>query len=167
MLVGTADTTPPASPPGSVTELSVTRLEPDGTPDATFGDNGTVNVSVTGRDTGAAIALQPDGRIVVAGASGGLNSNFAIARLLADGTLDTDFTDTGVMTIDFFGFTDVAEAVAVTDEGRPVDRFIPNRNRVEPVRRTTSSYSSRVRTSEARATVVNFCHTPRFQLTTT
>lgn len=105
------------------------RLEPDGTPDATFGDNGTINVSVTGlssptgvpgRDTGAAIALQPDGRIVVAGATGGLNSNFAIARLLADGTLDTDFTDTGVMTIDFFGFTDVAEAVAVTDDGRIV-----------------------------------------------
>jgi uncharacterized delta-60 repeat protein len=128
LLVGTADTTPPGSPPGSVTELSAMRLEPDGTPDATFEDNGTINVSVTGlssptgvpgRDTGAAIALQPDGRIVVAGATGGLNSNFAIARLLADGTLDTDFTDTGVMTIDFFGFTD-AEAVAVTDDGRIV-----------------------------------------------
>jgi uncharacterized delta-60 repeat protein len=99
LLVGTADTTPPGSPPGSVTELSVMRLKPDGTPDATFGDNGTGTVSVTGRDTGAAIVLQPDGRIVVAGATGGLNSNFAIAHLLADGTLDTDFTDTGVMTI--------------------------------------------------------------------
>ena len=131
LLVGTADTTPPGSPPGSVTELSVMRLEPDGTPDATFGDNGngTVNVSVTrlsspsgvpGRDIGAAIALQPDGRIVVAGSTGGFNSNFAIARLLADGTLDTGFTDTGVMTIDFFGFTDVAEAVTVTDDGNIV-----------------------------------------------
>jgi hypothetical protein len=27
------------------------------------------------------------------------------------------FTDSGVMTIDFFGFTDVAESVAVTDDG--------------------------------------------------
>ena len=129
LLVGTADTTPPGSPPGSVTELSVMRLEPDGAPDPTFGDNGTVNVSVTrlsspsgvpGRDIGAAIALQPDGRIVVAGSTGGFNSNFAIARLLADGTLDTDFTDTGVLTVDFFGFTDAAEAVAVTDDGRIV-----------------------------------------------
>ena len=68
VLVGTADTTPPTSPPGSVTELSVMRLEPDGTPDRTFGDNGTVNVSVTGlsspagavcRDSGSALALQP------------------------------------------------------------------------------------------------------------
>jgi uncharacterized delta-60 repeat protein len=126
LLVGTADTTPPTSPPGSVTELSVMRLEPDGSPDETFGDHGTTNVSVTaltsvtgdpGRDGGAALALQPDGRIVIAGATGGPNSNFAVARLLPDGTLDPDFTDTGVMTIDFFGFTDLAESVAVTDDG--------------------------------------------------
>lgn len=74
LLVGTVDATPPTAPPGSVTELSVVRLEPDGTPDETFGDNGTgtVNVSVTarsspfgdtGRDSGKALALQPDGRI--------------------------------------------------------------------------------------------------------
>jgi uncharacterized delta-60 repeat protein len=130
LLVGTADTTPPTAPPGSVTELSVLRLEPDGTPDGTFGDNGTTNVSVTGRssatgdpgrDTGSALALQPDGRIVIAGAAtAGPNSDFAIARLLADGTLDTEFTDTGVMTIDFFGSTDLAETVAVTDDGNLV-----------------------------------------------
>jgi uncharacterized delta-60 repeat protein len=126
LLVGTADTTPPTSPPNSVTELSVMRLEPDGTPDETFGDHGTTNVSVTaltsvtgdpGRDGGAALALHPDGRIVIAGATGGPNSNFAVARLLPGGTLDPDFTDTGVMTVDFFGFTDVAESVAVTDDG--------------------------------------------------
>jgi uncharacterized delta-60 repeat protein len=104
------------------------RLEPDGTPDQTFGDNGNgiVNVSVTaltsptgaaGRDTGSAIAPQPDGRIVVAGTTAGPNLNFAVARLLADGQLDTEFTDTGVLTIDFFGFT---ESVAVTDDGRIV-----------------------------------------------
>ena len=45
------------------------------------------------------------------------DGNFAVARLLPNGTLDPDFTDTGVMTIDFFGFTDLAESVAVTDDG--------------------------------------------------
>jgi len=89
-------------------------------------------IGQTGRDSGKALALQPDGRIVIAGNTAGPNPNFAVARLLADGTLDTGFTDTGVMTIDFFGFTDVAESVAVTDDGwsghafdrpRP-DRFI-------------------------------------------
>jgi uncharacterized delta-60 repeat protein len=105
----------------------VLRLESDGTPDETFGDHGIVNVSVTartspsgdpGRDTGAALALQPDGRIVVAGAAGIASKNFAVARLLADGTPDTEFTDSGVMTIDFFGFGDAAESV--TDDGKIV-----------------------------------------------
>jgi uncharacterized delta-60 repeat protein len=131
LLVGTADTTPPTAPPGSITELSVMRLESDGTPDQTFGDNGNgiVNVPVTtltsptgatGRDTGSAIALQPDGRIVVAGATAGPNTNFAVARLLADGAPDTEFTDTGVLTIDFFGSSDLGESVAVTDDGKIV-----------------------------------------------
>ena len=66
LLVGTADTTPPAAPAGSVTELAVLRLEPGGTPDTTFGTEGTATVSVTGltssngmpgRDIGSAIAL--------------------------------------------------------------------------------------------------------------
>jgi uncharacterized delta-60 repeat protein len=107
----------------------VVRLERDGAPDETFGDHGTVNVSVTartstfgdpGRDSGTALALQPDGRIVVAGAAGIASKNFAVARLLADGTPDTEFTDTGVLTVDFFGFGDVAESVAVTDDGKIV-----------------------------------------------
>ena len=131
LLVGTADTTPPAAPAGSVTELAVLRLEPGGTPDTTFGTEGTATVSVTGltssngmpgRDIGSAIALQPDGRIVVAGSATatGFNLKFAVARLLSDGALDTDFTDTGAMTIDFFAFTDVAESVAVTTDGKIV-----------------------------------------------
>ncbi|HET9899790.1 MAG TPA: hypothetical protein VFR46_01785, partial [Actinomycetes bacterium] len=126
-----ADTTHPAAPAGSVTELAVLRLEPGGTPDTTFGTEGTATVSVTGltssngtpgRDIGSAIALQPDGRIVVAGSATatGFNLKFAVARLLSDGVLDTDFTDTGAMTIDFFAFTDVAESVAVTTDGKIV-----------------------------------------------
>jgi uncharacterized delta-60 repeat protein len=130
LLVGTADTTPPTEPSGSVTELSVVRLDPDGTPDEGFGDGGgPVNVSPSrltsptgapGRDTGAAVAVQADGRIVVAGTHSAINPDFVVARLLADGTLDTGFTDTGVVTIDFFGLSDVAENVAVTDDGRIV-----------------------------------------------
>jgi uncharacterized delta-60 repeat protein len=126
LLIGTADTTPPTEFPGSVNELSVMRLDPDGSPDGTFGDGGTANVSVTGlnsptaqpgRDGGSAVAVQADGRIVIAGATSGANPDFAVARLLADGTLDTQFTDTGALTIDFFGFSDVAESIDVTDDG--------------------------------------------------
>ena len=76
--------------------------------------------SLIRRDTGRALALQPDGRIIIAGTASGANPNFAVARLLADGTPDTEFTDTAVMTIDFFGFGDAAESVAITDDGKIV-----------------------------------------------
>jgi hypothetical protein len=46
-----------------------------------------------------------------------LNADFAVARLLPDGTLDTEFTDTGVMSIDFSHLTDIAEGVAITPDG--------------------------------------------------
>ena len=129
LLIGTVDATPDGDPPGTVTELSVVRLNHDGSVDETFGDAGTVSISVSAltsvdgspaRDSGHALALQPDGRIVVAGTAGSVNANVAVARLLADGSLDTEFTDTGVLTIDFFRFTDNGENVAITGDGRIV-----------------------------------------------
>lgn len=73
-----------------------------------------------GRDTGHDVALQADGRIVVVGNTGPLNADFAVARLLPDGTLDTEFTDTGVMSIGFSHLTDIAENVAITPDGKIV-----------------------------------------------
>ena len=128
VLVGTVDTTPPPSAPGTFTDIAVMRLDSHGTPDETFGDHGAVHFSASaltspfgpGRDTGHDVAVQDDGRIVVVGSTGPLNADFAVARLLPDGTLDTGFTDTGVMSIDFFRSTDIAENVAVTSEGKIV-----------------------------------------------
>jgi uncharacterized delta-60 repeat protein len=122
LLVGTMDATPPTSPPGSTTALSVMRLESSGIPDETFGDHGSATISVTedspNGGTGEALTRQPDGQILIAGATADTNRNFTVARLLEDGTPDTEFTDTGVMIIDFFGFTDIAESIAVTEDGK-------------------------------------------------
>src|SRR6185369_15580109 len=60
----------------------------NGSLDATFGSGGTVVVPVSGIP--AAVALQADGKIVIAGAG------CAVARLNADGTLDTGFGSGGV-----------------------------------------------------------------------
>jgi uncharacterized delta-60 repeat protein len=128
VLVGTVDTTPPTSPPGTFTDIAVMRLDPDGIPDESFGEHGSVHFSASaltspfgpGRDTGHDVALQADGRIVVVGNTGPLNANFAVARLLPDGTFDTEFTDTGAMSIDFSRLTDIAENVAVTPDGKIV-----------------------------------------------
>src|SRR5262249_7270880 len=77
--------------------LSVERLEDRLAPaagalDLTFGTGGKVTTDFAGSiERGNAVALQPDGKIVVVGSTdfGGSGSNFAVARYLADGTLDT------------------------------------------------------------------------------
>ena len=76
----------------------VSRFNPDGTIDLTFGTNGTGTVSIDIKgismyDTGDALVIQSDGKIVIAG-SAGLNNDgrhAAFARLNANGTLDTTF----------------------------------------------------------------------------
>jgi uncharacterized delta-60 repeat protein len=62
------------------------------------------------------LALQPDGKIVVAGSSG---LDFALARYNADGSLDAGFGSGGTVTTDF-GDWDRAPAVAIQADGKIV-----------------------------------------------
>ncbi len=78
-------------------QLMLARLNPDGSFDTTFGSGGVVLKQLgagSTPDSGAlGLALQPDGKIVVAGeasdASG--NSQLMVARLNSDGSFDTTF----------------------------------------------------------------------------
>ncbi|MFL5767848.1 MAG: hypothetical protein ACJ758_08410 [Actinomycetota bacterium] len=130
-------------------EVGVARFLPDGRPDASFGDNGTVRtpVSKTGaRAEANAITLQPDGRIVVAGAQPGPRSNPAVIRYNADGTLDATFHGDGTLVANVPGSayaTDVKvdadgriwisgiEQVGTGDPQPMVARFLP-RGRLDP-----------------------------------
>jgi uncharacterized delta-60 repeat protein len=121
LLVGTSDPVP-VSEGQPATAIAVMRLQPDGTVDDTFGDDGVSLIPVTehseiGGD-GNALALQPDGRILVAGATKGIGQDFLVARLHADGTPDTEFTDTGVMAINFFRSSDLAESITPTGDNK-------------------------------------------------
>jgi uncharacterized delta-60 repeat protein len=73
-----------------------------GTPDPAFGVLGRSLVTFdTSYDEGFAVALQPDGKIVVAGATDNPNGdlNFAVVRINPDGSLDPTFgTSGGVIT---------------------------------------------------------------------
>ena len=121
-----------APPPAGGSDFSVLRFDPAGNPDATFDSDGRVTVDFgfrvdfgSGRDIARDVALQPDGRIVVAGsASGGTFSQplgfFALARLNSDGTLDTSFDADGKVSTSFGGPFDSAEALAVQPDGRIV-----------------------------------------------
>jgi uncharacterized delta-60 repeat protein len=91
--------------------------------DPTFGAAGIVTTDFfENTDNATAVAVQPDGKIVVAGwAQSGADvttADFAVSRYLPDGTLDSAFGTGGMVTSDFAGSTDFAHAVAIQPDGR-------------------------------------------------
>jgi len=91
--------------------------------DPTFGSGGTVVTDFAATpDFGEAVAVQPDGKIVVAGSAGVAESaDFAIARYNTDATLDQSFGSGGKVQTDFGASRyDVAAAVALQPDGRIV-----------------------------------------------
>ena len=77
----------------------------DGTLDPTFGNGGFVTTDFgNGGDFGNAAALQPDGKILLAGtAFNGIDEDMALARYNSNGSLDLNFGDGGKVTTDFSG----------------------------------------------------------------
>ena len=72
--------------------------------DTTFDGDGKVTTDFFGApDYGHALALQPDGKLIIAGYTynGGI-ADFALARYNPDGSLDTSFDGDGKLTTDFF-----------------------------------------------------------------
>jgi uncharacterized delta-60 repeat protein len=107
--------------PNDFTHFCVIRLNADGTFDNSFGSGGTITTSFTGlTDVAHAVTVQADGKIVVAGEGNLVNPNFALARYNANGSLDTSFAVDGKLVVDFFGFEDRAENVAVQADGKIV-----------------------------------------------
>jgi uncharacterized delta-60 repeat protein len=101
-----------------VTDIAVDCVTPpaNGSLDATFGSGGKVSTAFGGDDT--AMALQSDGKIVMAGGSG---SDFVLARYKVDGTLDAGFGTGGLVTSDVgVGSADEARAVAIQADGKIV-----------------------------------------------
>lgn len=67
---------------------TLTRLNPDGTLDSSFANGGSLALDVHAD----ALVIQDDGKILLAGASGGVAT---VIRLNADGSLDSDFGEQG------------------------------------------------------------------------
>src|SRR5205823_6201352 len=112
-------------PPQNV--FAVARYTPEGQLDATFGAGGKVTVSIGAQkinDIARALAIQGDGRIVVAGASLGIPGSLtpptgamAVIRLRADGTLDPTFGGgDGKATVDFGQYEDLANDVLLQSD---------------------------------------------------
>ena len=114
---------------GSGSDFVLARYNPDGTLDSSFGNGGLVtsDVGSGSSDEARAVAIQSDGKIVVAGnavvgrtATNQFNFDFALARFNVDGSLDTSFGSAGKVTTNFNGFTDKAEGVAIQSDGKIV-----------------------------------------------
>ncbi|MFZ0546319.1 MAG: delta-60 repeat domain-containing protein [Candidatus Promineifilaceae bacterium] len=92
----------------------------DGQLDPNFGSGGIVTTDFgTNSDTGNAVAVQPDGKIILAGSLfNGSNGDIGLARYLNDGTLDTTFGNNGKIITDLNGRHDQANAIALQPDGR-------------------------------------------------
>lgn len=101
-------------------ELTVVRYLPDGDLDVSFGSDGIVTTPIgpTGVDEARAVAVRPNGSIVVAGSDG--RTAFGIARYLADGTLDATFGGDGIVRTDVTPGDDVPHDAAIQPDGRIV-----------------------------------------------
>jgi len=100
-------------------QFGVARFNIDGTPDTSFGGAGQVRYNELADAT--ALALQPDGRLVLALAhreSG--NTGFGVVRLNADGSADTTFGAAGLARLEIGPGVDAPLGLALQADGRIV-----------------------------------------------
>jgi uncharacterized delta-60 repeat protein len=104
--------------------FTLARFDSDGTPDLGFGSNGVVRTRIGLAASAFAIALQPDGRIVVAGGSlpeaTPPSTAMALARYLPNGRLDQTFGTDGVVSTSIGAGFSGGSDVALQPDGRIV-----------------------------------------------
>jgi uncharacterized delta-60 repeat protein len=103
-------------------DIALVRYNTDGSLDTSFNLTGKVltDVGSGSTDDASAIAVQSDGKILVAGSSDASGSgDFAVVRYNADGSLDMSFNSTGKVLTDIgSGTGDSAMAIAVQSDGK-------------------------------------------------
>lgn len=110
----------------TVEDFIVARYNTNGTLDKRFGNNGKITTDFFRNvDQINALAIQPDGKIVVAGVAqlagnGGTPRVFALARYTSDGRLDPGFGNGGSLTTSFGGTFAAASAIMVQPDGKIV-----------------------------------------------
>jgi uncharacterized delta-60 repeat protein len=97
--------------------FALARLTSNGTLDTSFGNSGTKIIDFGSTDEAYSLTIKSDGKIVVAGKSGG---NFAVAQLSSTGVLDTSFSDDGLQTFLVSGNSNSAKDVAIQSDGKIV-----------------------------------------------
>jgi uncharacterized delta-60 repeat protein len=107
-------------------DFAAVRLNDDGSLDTGFDGDGiaTLDFSSGSDDFGEDVAVDPDGKLVIAGHTGvsgnPATNDFAVARYNSDGSLDATFGSGGKVTTHFGSGLDAAYAVVVGEDGNIV-----------------------------------------------
>jgi uncharacterized delta-60 repeat protein len=91
-----------------------------GSLDTSFGTGGKVATDFVSNDEGRSVAIQNDGRLLVAGSALNGNNDFALVCYNANGTLDTGFGSGGKVTTAIGSSEDLGYGVAVQSDGKIV-----------------------------------------------
>jgi uncharacterized delta-60 repeat protein len=124
---------------GLAPAFCIARYQSDGKIDSSFGDHGIVKtIFSNGGDWAGAVALQPDGRIVLVGGANGniigggddeetiggtdisnsIRQPIALVRYNSDGSLDTSFGDGGKLILTLFGLYNQAGSIVIQPNGK-------------------------------------------------
>jgi uncharacterized delta-60 repeat protein len=104
--------------PGEVFILA--RYNSDGSLDTTYNGTGSVTTAINSLDEAKALVIQADGKVVASGGTyTGSREEFALVRYNTDGSLDTTFNSTGIVTTTISGEC-MALALALQSNGKLV-----------------------------------------------
>lgn len=120
VVAGYADTIPGG---GAAYDISVVRLNPDGSLDSTFDGDGMLTTNLGGSfNIAYSVKLQADGKIVIGGVGlrAGVNPDFALVRYNPDGSLDSGFGSNGKVFTDIGGSADEIHSIAIQNDGKIV-----------------------------------------------
>ena len=114
LAIGTAEDA------SAMNSFTVTVCGKPGALDTSFGGGKVLVGMGIGDDYGYALAVQPDGKVIVAGSIAEHGGDFALLRLTRDGALDPTFGNGGKVFTDFAGYSDAINAIALQPDGKIV-----------------------------------------------
>ena len=100
--------------------LAIARFNTNGSLDTSFNSNGINTISTGLNEIANSLAIQKDGKIVVAGytyaVDGFIGSRYLLYRFNTDGSIDVPFTKSGVS--EDFNYVDGYNSIALQDDGK-------------------------------------------------
>lgn len=108
-------------------DFALVRYNTNGTLDNSFGNGGIVTTDIDSSEYGYSVAIQSDGKIVLAGSI--VNQDFALVRYHTDGTLDNTFGNGGKVISNIAGTSGQGNSIVIQNDGKIVlTGFIHNIN---------------------------------------